>query len=145
MTLSLVLVLSVIISPISLLPAAQAQPAPGKLSVRSGIITLGTGQGFRVTVVNTEAKDIRVRFAWRQYTPASCSGMPSVCRHTVASQGASTPETLGADDALTFDVPATGSGVNVTVTASSPNVRVLGIVFDTSTQRIMSICTFIPD
>jgi hypothetical protein len=103
------------------------------------------GQGFRVTVVNTDGRDMIVRFTWTQYMAADCSGMPPVCRHTVASQGATTPETLGADEALTFDIPATAGGVNVTVESNSRNAKVLGIVFDTSTQRINAICTFIPD
>lgn len=143
MTISIAL--SLLLSVATFAPTAKGQQPPGRFSTRSGVVTLGPGQGLRVTVVNTDEKDIRVRFAWAQYMPAGCSGMPAVCRHTVASQGATTPETLGADQALSFDVPPTGGGVNVTVSANSRNVKVLGVVFDTSTQRIMSICTFIPD
>lgn len=142
MTISIAL--SLLLSVATFAPMAKGQQ-PRRFSTRSGVITLGTGQGLRVTVVNTDGGDIRVRFAWTQYMPAGCSGMPAVCRHTVASQGATAPEILGADDALSFEVPATGGGVNVTVSTNNRNARVLGVVFDTSTQRIVAICTFIPD
>ncbi|MFN2510444.1 MAG: hypothetical protein ABR568_03250 [Pyrinomonadaceae bacterium] len=145
MTLSVVLTLSLLLSLVGFPSTAQGQQPPGRFSASSGFITLGTGQGLRVTAVNTDGRAIRVRFAWTQYMAADCSGMPQVCRHTVASQGATAPETLGSDDALTFDAPSNGGGVNVTVTSNSRNVKVLGIVFDTSTQRIVAICTFIPD
>lgn len=145
MKLSLLLTLSLLLSLVSLPSTAQGQQPPGRFSASSGVITLGPGQGLRVTVVNPEGKDIRVRLRWAQYMATACSGMPPVCRHTVAAQGVTPPETLGTDEALSFDVPATGGGVNVTVSTNSRNARVLGIVFDTSTQRVVAICTFIPD
>jgi len=144
MTLSVVLTLSLLLSLVGF-PSTALGQQPRRFSASSGLITLGTGQGFRVTAVNTDERAINVRFAWAQYMAEDCSGIPTVCRHTTASQGATTPETLGTDDALTFDAPATGGGVNVTVTSNSRNVKVLGIVFDTSTQRVIAICTFIPD
>ena len=144
-TLSFVLTLSLLLSLVSFPSTAQGQQPAGRFSASSGVITLGAGQGFRVTVVNSDERPIRVRFGWTQYMTADCSGTPEVCRHTVASQGTTTPETLGTDDALTFDLPASGGGVNVTVQSNSRNTKVLGIVFDTSTQRIVAICTFIPD
>jgi hypothetical protein len=63
----------------------------------------------------------------------------------VVSQNETPVETLGPDDALSFDVQGAGAGVRVVLESNSPNTRVLGIVFDTSTQRIVAICTFIPD
>ncbi len=138
MTLSLVLTLSVLLSLVSFPSPAQGQQPPGRFSARSGVVTLGMGQGLRVTVLNTDGKDIRVRFAWTQYMAAGCSGMPPVCRHTVASQAATAPETLGTNDALSFDVPVTGQAVNVTIRSNSQNADVVFIVFDTSTQRILA-------
>jgi hypothetical protein len=143
MTLSIVLTLSLLLSLVSFPSTALAQQPVGRFS--SGVITLGTGQGLRVTALNNDGRAIRVRFAWRQYMAADCSGTPQVCRHTVLSQGTTTTETVPPDDALTLDLPASGGGVNVTVQSNSRNTKVLGIVFDTSTQRIVSICTFIPD
>ena len=133
------------LSLVSLPPTAQGQQPPGRFSASSGLLTPGIGEVFRVTVVNTDGQDNRVRIGWAKYTAASCSGMPQVCRHTVESRGASALQTLNGDDAISFDVPGTGEGVNVTVSSSSRNVRILGVVFDTSTQRIKAICTFIPD
>ena len=145
MRLSIVLTLSLLLSLVSFPSTALGQQPAGRFSASSGVITLGTGQGLRVTAVNNDGRAIRVRFAWTQYVAADCSGTPEVCRHAVASQGTTPPETLGTDDALTFDLPASGGGVNVTVQSNSRNTKVLGIVFDTSTQRIVAICTFIPD
>lgn len=145
MTLSFVLTLSLLLSLVSLPSPAQGQQPPGRFSASSGMITPGMGQGFRVTVVNTEGKDIRVRLGWKQYVATSCAGAPPVCRQSVVSQGATAMETLSPNEALSFDVPATGGGVNVTVSSNNPGARVLGVVFDHSTDRVMSICTFIPD
>lgn len=144
MTFSIVLTLSLLLSLVSF-PSTTLGQQPRRFTASSGVITLGAGQALRVTALNTDGRAIRVRFAWAQYMAADCSGMPLVCRHSVASQGTTTPETLGPDDALIFDAPATGGGVNVTVESNSRNVKVLGIVFDTSTQRVVAICTFIPD
>jgi hypothetical protein len=80
-----------------------------------------------------------------RYASTGCSGMPAVCRHTVDSEGVTPLETLDPDEALSFDLQGMGDGVRVVVESNSPNTRVLGIVFDTSTQRIVAICTFIPD
>jgi hypothetical protein len=145
MTLSILLTLSLLLSLASFPSMALGQQPAGRFSASSGAITLGAGQGLRVSAVNNDGRAIRVRFAWTQYMAADCSGTPVVCRHTVASQGTTTPETLATDDALIFDLPASGGGVNVTVQSNSRNTKVLGVVFDTSTQRVVAICTFIPD
>ena len=145
MTLSIVLTLSLLLSLVSFPSVALAQQPAGRFSASSGVITLGAGQGLRVTAVNNDGKAIRVRFGWTQYMAANCNGTPGVCRNTVVSQGTTSPETLGIDGALSLDLPATGGGVNVTVESNSRNTKVLGIVFDTSTQRVVAICTFIPD
>jgi hypothetical protein len=145
MTLSIVLTLGLLLSLVSFPSTALGQQPAGRFSASSGVITLGAGQGLRVTAVNNDGRAIRVRFGWTQYMSAHCSGTPEVCRQTVASQGTTTSETLGIDDALTFDIPAPGGGSNVTVHSNSRNTKVVGIVFDTSTQRIVAICTFIPD
>jgi len=60
----------------------------------------------------------------------------------VISQGVTPVETLDPDDALSFDINGTGvqgtGAVRVVVESNSPKTRVLGVVFDTSTQRIVS-------
>src|SRR5687767_8480414 len=125
---------------------ATAQAAPPRFRADSGFVTLSGPQVLRLTVNGTGGNDtIRVRVRWMQYGAQTCSGMPAVCRHTIVAQGATAVETVGADEALSFDLAGMGDGARVVVEANSPNVKVLGIVFDTSTQRINAICTFIPD
>ncbi len=138
MTFSLTLTLSLLLSLISLPATTQAAP-PQRFKFDSGVVTPGTGQVLRITFNGLGGNDtIRVRFKWMQYAAEGCSGMPPVCRHMVVSQGATPVETLGPGDALLFDVQGTGTGVRVVVESNSPNARVLGIVFDTSTQRIVT-------
>lgn len=138
MTFSVTLMLSLLVSLVSLPSTAQA--APRRFRADLGVITLSATQRLRVTVAGTGGNDtIRVRFRSMQYGVPVCSGMPAVCRHTVASESATPVETLGPDDALSFDVQGTGSSVRVVVDCNSPKARVLGIVFDTSTERIMAV------
>ena len=148
MTLALGLTLSMLIALVSLPVTAQAA-APPRFRADSGVVSLtalSAPQIFRVTVSGTSGNDtIRVRLRWMQYGAQTCTGMPAVCRNSVVAQGTTAVETVGPDDALSFDLQGMGEGVRVVVEANSPNVKVLGIVFDTSTKRINAICTFIPD
>ena len=138
MTFSLTLTLSLLLSLVTLPGTAQAAP-PERFKFDSGVVTPGMGRVLRITFNGTSGNDtIRVRLRWMQYMAQSCSGMPPVCRHMVVSQGATPVETVGPGDALSFDVPETGAGVRVVVESNSPNARVLGVVFDTSTQRIVT-------
>lgn len=144
MTLAFVLTLSVLLSLVSLPSPAQA--APPRFRADSGFVTLSGPQILRVTVNGTSGNDtIRVRLRWMQYGAQTCTGMPAVCRHMVVSQGTTPLETIGPGDALSFDLQGLGDGVRVVVEGDSPNLRVLGIVFDTTVERIDAICTFIPD
>jgi hypothetical protein len=145
-TFSFTLTLSLLLSLVSFAPTAQGQQPPGKFRGDTGVVTPGLGQTLRITVNGTGGNDtIRVRLRWMRYASTGCSGMPAACRHTVASEGVTPFETLDPGDALSFDLQGMGDGVRVVVESNSPNSRVLGIVFDTSTQRIVAICTFIPD
>lgn len=147
MTLSLVLTMSVLLL-LAILPSTAQGQQPLRFSSSSGVITLAEGQTLRVTAaacaIGCIEELMEFRFSWKQYSTVSCSGSPQVCRHTVVSEGATPRETLGADGALSFEMQGPGP-VNVTVRSNSRNARILGIVFDTSTQRINAICTFIPD
>lgn len=134
MTLSLVLTLSVLLSLVSLPSTAQA--APLRFRADSGFVTLMATEILRITVVGTGNEMIKVRLRWMQYGAPVCSGMPAVCRHTVASEGAPPAETLDPDAALSFEFRGTGDAVRVVVEINSPNARVRGVVFDTSTWRI---------
>lgn len=137
MTFSLTLTLSLLLSLVSLPATAQAAPPP-RFRADSGVVTLGMGQVLRITVNGGSGTDaIIARLRWMQYGAQGCSGMPPVCRHMVVSQGTTPVETLGPDDALSFDTNGPGA-VRVMVESNSPKTRVLGVIFDTSTQRIVS-------
>ena len=151
-TLSIALTFSVLVSLVSLPATAHATPPPQRFRADSGVVTLGPDQKLRVTVAAGDINGdnaIQVRFRWMQYAEQTCSGMPAVCRHMVVSQSVTPAEALGPEDALSLDLNGAGIGgtgaVRVVVESNSPNTRILGIVFDTSTQRIVAICTFIPD
>lgn len=139
MTFSLTLTLSLLLSLVSLPSTAQA--APPRFRADLGFVTLDATQSLRVTVAGTAgtggSDTIRVRFRWMQYMATGCSGVPGVCRHTVESEGATLVETIGPNDTLSFDIQGT-DGVRVIVESNRPNARVLSVVFDTSTQRIMA-------
>src|SRR2546423_15615816 len=109
MIFSLTLTLSLLLSLVSLPATAQAAPPP-RFRADSGIITLGDfSQILRITVAGGAGNDaIRVRLSWMKYGTQGCSGMPPVCRHMVISQGVTPVETLGPDDALSFDINGPG-------------------------------------
>ena len=142
---SLSLLLTLMWSLVTLPVITQAAP-PQRFRADFGVVTPGAGQILRITVSpstipnGAAAGDIRVRIKWMQYGPQGCSGMPAVCRHMILSQGASPAETLGPDDALSFDLQGSEQqhGVRVVVESNSPNARVIGMIIDSSTQRIIS-------
>ena len=115
-----------------------------------GMIPLAPNEELRLTVAvgDVNNDNIRIRFRLIEYTAGVCTG--TVCKHLVISQAITPPVTLNANEAASTAFPTTVAGEDVryvrgVVLSDSQNVRVRGIVFDTSTQRINSICTFIPD
>lgn len=140
-TLSIVLTLGLLLSQVSFPSTANAQQ-PQRFKFATGVVTPGVGQTLRVTVAAGDVNGddtIRARIGWMRYGAPVCSGMPPVCRHMVESQGVTASMTLSRPDAVSFDVPGDGNGVNVVVESNSRNAKVLGIVIDTSTQRIVAI------
>jgi hypothetical protein len=104
-----------------------------------GVVTPAVGQTLRVTVENNGASDTnKVRFAWTQYGEPVCSGMPTVCRHVVDSQGA-TPNVILGNDALSIDVQGSGYGISVVVESKSKNVRVRAMIIDNATGRVVAV------
>lgn len=137
--LSIALALSVLVSLVSLPVAAQGQQPQQRFRADSGVLTPAVGQTFRLTINGVEGAGlIRARIRWMQYGAQGCSGAPPVCRHIIVNQGVTPVETLGPDDALSMDIPGNGAGMRVIVESNSRNARVLGIVFDTSTQRVVA-------
>jgi len=121
---------------ITFTPTVQGQPPARTFRSYTGAVTLGTGQIMRLSVIVDSAPN-HVRFAWAKYMPSGCNS-DGVCRHAIESQGATTPVTVDPNETVTFDVQGTGAPVRVVV-ESSRRTRVLGIVFDTSTQRVVAI------
>ena len=117
----------------------------GRRSVTdTGMLTLGPNEVLRLTVSPKDGTSGSVvRFRRIEYSPGNCNG--GGCKHVPTSQTTSDPITLNRGEAATFDIPNTAAAVRGVVLSSSPTVEVRGIVFDTSTQRISAICTFIPD
>jgi len=65
--------------------------------------------------------------------------MPPVCHHMVTSQGSTPVQTLGANDALSFDVQGNdANGVRLMVLANR-DVRVNAMIIDAATGNIVAI------
>jgi len=135
---------------LSLLLALTSSASGVKAQVRrkpvadTGAILLSTDSGstfpmqkVRITVApGPGVDDVTVRFEWMNYMPAAvCSG--GVCRHTVASQGASAPITLGAGDAVSLDVPPSPA-VRVMVFANR-DVQVQGEILDSQGNVVTTL------
>ena len=132
----LAIVFSVVLLPVG----AQAQSALKPIA-DTGMITLGPNQVLRVTVATGDVTGddvVRVRFRQMEY-------MEQGNIYRVASSNMAGPLTLTSGEATSIDIPNTGSPVRGVVLSNSRSPKVVAIVFDTSTQRIVAICTFIPD
>ena len=124
-----------------LLPVAAQAQAAMKPVADSGMLTLGPNQVLRLTVATGDVNGdevIRVRFRQMEY-------MEQGNIYRVASSNTSAPITLTSGEATSIDISHTGPPVRGVVLSNSRSAKVVGIVFDTSTQRIVAICTFIPD
>ena len=123
-TFSIMLTLVLLISVVSLPLTARGQQPP-RFRADTGFITLGQGQVLRVSISVDPTVDTppRVRFGWTKYMAAGCNN-DGVCRHSVASQGATAPVTLNAEDSVSFDLQGTGTGARIVVFSSSRDVRV---------------------
>jgi len=108
----------------------------------TGMIDLGPTEVLRLSVaggdVTGDGNDIVVRFRQMSYIEQG-----NVYR--VGSTNTSAPITLGRREATAIEIPNVGLPVRGVVLSNNRNVKVVAIVFDTSTQRINAIMTFIPD
>jgi hypothetical protein len=139
MTLSLVLALSMALSLASFAPAARGQQQRRKPVADTGVLTPGAGQVLRITVTGGVGSDtITVRFGWKQFVGGNCTALTggTVCRHSVASEGASAPLMLMPDEAASLDVPGSGAGVQVLVFSNDTNARVAAQVIDAQTGAV---------
>ena len=133
---SLSIVLAVLASSAS---TAQAQQGRRKVA-DTGIVSLGPNQVLRLTATedgDSDGADFLV-FRRMEYGQESCSS-DGVCKLVVTSQTTSNPIRLKPGEAVSFTcIPDAVVGVRVVV-ESNRRTRVLGIVFDTSTQRVVAI------
>ena len=123
---------------------AQAQQRGRSFSLDTGIVPLGQSQVLRVTVATGDINGdgpVSIRFRQVGYTQGACSD--GVCKLNVASQTTSAPVMLGNGEGASIDIPASFQGgvfvgVRGVVLSNRRNVRVTAIVFDTSTQRVVT-------
>ncbi len=137
-TLSIALVLSIVlVSLMSSDSTAKAQP-PERFSFDMGFVPLGDGQILRITASPAGGN---YTFAFRriEYTQVVCNG--GLCKHAISSQTTSPPIILESGEAVSFDITPmpNSSGVRGVVLSNSRDLKVNGIVFDTTTQRVVSI------
>ena len=118
---------------VSLISTDNTANAQNQLSLvaDSGVITLGPNQVLRVTVNGRDGNDeLRVRFRQMQYIEQGNI-------YKIASQTLSPPITLAPDEAAVVDA-ADYTLWRTQVLCNRRNVKVTGIVFDTSTQRVVA-------
>lgn len=146
-TISMMSMLSIVLLSMISFGSANAQQGARQVGADTGMLTLGPNEMVRLSVVAKDgASNISLRVRLTEYTAEMCNG--PVCKHVVALQTTSQPVTLDPGEAASFRTTVTGEEVRyvrAVLLSSNPNVKVMGIVFDTSTQRINAICTFIPD
>lgn len=144
-TLSMALALSVVL--VSLMSSDSTVNAQNQMRVvaDTGDVALGPDQVLRISVVSVDGElgggIYGVRFRQMSYAQDTCTG--GVCKHTVVSQTTSPTITAAADEAVWIDIdraPNT-TGTRAIVLSSRRNVKVNGIVFDTSTQRVVAFVT----
>src|SRR5688572_17164291 len=142
--LSIALTLSVVL--VSLASSdSTALAQQGRRNVAdTGIVSLGPNQELRLTLTGDSNADGSVDgadflvFKRMEYGQESCSS-DGVCKLVVTSQTTSNPIKLSPGEAVTFTcIPGSVFGVRVVV-ESNRRKRALGIVFDTSTQRVVAI------
>jgi hypothetical protein len=142
--LSIALVVSVVlVSLASSDSTAQAQQGIRRVA-DTGIVSLGPNQELRLTVMGdfnadgqVDAADY-VLFRRMEYGQETCNS-DGVCKLVVTSQTTTNPIRLRPGEAVSFTcIPGSVFGVRVVV-ESNRRARVLGIVFDTSTQRVVAI------
>lgn len=132
------LVVSLVSASLMSSDSTAAAQQPQRFTADSGVVALGPNQALRTTVSGTGNDTVRVRFRWMRYGPTGW-GSDGVCRHTVTSQGATQPESLGPADALYYDQGAPTPGVRVVAESNRQNARVVFQIIDTSTGDIIAI------
>ena len=115
----------------------NAEP-PQKFVWDTGVVTLGENQILRVVSVDGELGGGLYGEVIRrlEYQQGACEA--GICKQTIASQTITPPITHAPNEALSIDTPNGGSWRIVGLT-NNRKARVTAIVFDTSTQRVVSV------
>lgn len=138
-TLSIAIALSIaLLSLIRSDSTVSAEP-PQRFIFDTGVVTLGANQILQVTAVSGQGvgDPVPTVFRQRNYMPTACDG--GVCKYAVSSQMMSDPLLLAPNEAATFTCIPGSVTVRAAVLSNTRNLRVNAIVFDTSTQRVVSI------
>jgi hypothetical protein len=139
-TLSIAIALSIaLLSLIRSDSTVNAEP-PQRFAFDTGVVTLGANQILQVTAISGQGSGdpIPTEFRQRNYMPTACDG-GGVCKYAVSSQTASDPLLLAPNEAAVFTCIPGSVTVRATVLSNTRNLRVNAIVFDTSTQRVVSV------
>jgi len=138
-TLTIALVLSIVLASLTSSDSTVKAQNQIRRVGDTGVVTLlGPNQVLRLTVALGDYDgNYSLDFRRTEYSQGTCSSN-GVCRLAVASQTASNPIRLMSGEAASFDIPNTAFGVRGVVLSNSRNVKVTAIVFDTSTQRVVT-------
>jgi hypothetical protein len=116
----------------------NAEP-PQKFVWDTGIVTLDEGQVLRVVSVDGELGGGLYGEVIRriEYQQTGCEA--GICKHSVASQTVSPLISHAPNEGVSIDTPIGGGIWRIVGVTNNRNARVNTIVFDTSTQRVVSI------
>ncbi len=114
----------------------NAEP-PQRFVFDTGIISLGNNQILRVTSVDGELGgglygEVVRRFEYQQ---TGCEA--GICKQTIASQTITPPMTVAPNEAVSIDTQ-NGGMRRIVILSNKRTLKVTAIVFDTSTQRVVS-------
>lgn len=133
---SMLLVMGLVIVTGALTHQAAGQNRPTPIA-DTGVVTLGPNQILRVSVAAGDVNgdtDVAVRFRQMRYEPCGNQTAPKLC---IAHQTTSPPMVLAANEGGTVD-GADYVFWRTIVMSNRRDVKVTGIVFDTSTQRVVT-------
>ena len=120
------------------IPVQKDAPSGRVFIADTGIVPLGLNQVLRITCVNKNGNaSATIRFRRLEY--AQGPGNSGVTTYSSVTDLILDPLQLMPGEGASLEIPNTASGVRGMILSSSQNVEVLCVVFDTSTQRIVSV------
>jgi hypothetical protein len=120
------------------IPAQKDAPARRMFIGDTGIVPLGPNQVLRLSCVTRDGTATStIGFRRLEYAQGPCHS--GVCTLASVTDLIIDPVMLMPGEGATLEIPNTAFGVRGMVLSSSQDVRVVCIVFDTSTQRISAL------